>query len=176
MNHQDYRHPATRKRCKSIRSASKLHQTDRLNRRLRKPRRGHTSHQSSLASPNDPQDMMNTEPLVGVRFFSLRHQALSGLHDCRFEEDDKVEDNEEHNGDIELQLPRAAAKAIQRRPLLEECTICFNAYGKSDNSVWWCDKGCGQGAHQNCFEQWRKQRTQVGQAPSCMYCRTEYAT
>ena len=52
--------------------------------------------------------------------------------------------------------PPCTAKHVQRRPIDEHCSICFDPMSMQDDLVW-CKAQCGKNFHKECFELWRQQ-------------------
>jgi hypothetical protein len=68
---------------------------------------------------------------------------------------------------------------VRRRPLNEECSICYDDRYLSDcdpADLVWCRSGCGRTVHKSCFEDWRTQLTITNPSRElqCMICRTPW--
>lgn len=57
-----------------------------------------------------------------------------------------------------------------RKPLDDDCPICYDAFDEHEKSTW-CKHGCGNNIHTGCFEKWATQKKQVDGKVTCPFCR-----
>ncbi|RHZ87919.1 hypothetical protein Glove_29g47 [Diversispora epigaea] len=57
--------------------------------------------------------------------------------------------------------------SIKRRPIDGNCPVCREPMNNNENLIW-CQRGCGNNMHHDCFVEWKKQKG------TCVYCRTEW--
>ncbi|CAG8440677.1 14563_t:CDS:2 [Cetraspora pellucida] len=62
---------------------------------------------------------------------------------------------------------------VKRRPIEGDCPICYEALTpERKDKVLWCQNGCGNNIHKECFLQWKGSR--VFTKVTCVYCRVEW--
>ncbi|KAE9371568.1 hypothetical protein N431DRAFT_491910 [Stipitochalara longipes BDJ] len=54
---------------------------------------------------------------------------------------------------VQPHVHRRPRVAVERKPLGEDCYVCYEPFDSPDNAVW-CRRRCGQNIHKECFEQW----------------------
>ncbi|RIA88093.1 hypothetical protein C1645_806984 [Glomus cerebriforme] len=70
-------------------------------------------------------------------------------------------------------LPSASNIDEKRRPIEEDCPICYEPLEEKDRkNIVWCREGCGNNLHKDCFEQWKKSKR--GCKVTCVYCRRDW--
>ncbi|RHZ89235.1 hypothetical protein Glove_17g45 [Diversispora epigaea] len=57
--------------------------------------------------------------------------------------------------------------AIKRRPIDGDCPVCREPLNNNERLIW-CQSGCGNNIHHNCFMEWKKRKN------TCVCCRTEW--
>lgn len=57
-----------------------------------------------------------------------------------------------------------------RKPLDDDCPICFMEFDGSEETVW-CRAACGNNIHKACFDQWARTK---GYNVTCPFCRTRW--
>ncbi|CAG8552666.1 14211_t:CDS:10 [Cetraspora pellucida] len=61
----------------------------------------------------------------------------------------------------------------KRRPIEGDCPICYEALTpEQKDKILWCQNGCGNNIHKECFLQWKGSR--VFTKVTCVYCRIEW--
>ncbi|RHZ73205.1 hypothetical protein Glove_232g75 [Diversispora epigaea] len=75
--------------------------------------------------------------------------------------------------DIELLKAIASGNQYKRRSIEGNCQICFDTLHNHQILIW-CENGCGNNIHMNCFTQWAD-TLPVGQKVTCVLCRTEWS-
>lgn len=60
-----------------------------------------------------------------------------------------------------------------RKPLDDDCPICYDAFDEHEKSTW-CKDGCGNNIHTGCFDKWATQKKQVDGKVTCPFCRTPW--
>lgn len=67
--------------------------------------------------------------------------------------------------------PDGTSSDRNRKPLDDDCPICYDQFDEHEKSVW-CQDGCGNNIHSGCFEKWATtKRAQDGKV-TCPMCRT----
>ncbi|RHZ59055.1 hypothetical protein Glove_365g267 [Diversispora epigaea] len=74
--------------------------------------------------------------------------------------------------DIEILKAIASRNQQKRRPIDGNCQICFETLHNHQILIW-CENGCGNNIHMNCFNQWAD-TLPVEQKVTCVLCRTEW--
>jgi len=67
--------------------------------------------------------------------------------------------------------PHGSSSDGNRKPLDDDCPICYDAFDDKEKSVW-CQDGCGNNIHAGCFEKWATQKRQTDGKVTCPFCRT----
>ncbi|CAG8610655.1 16358_t:CDS:2 [Funneliformis caledonium] len=63
----------------------------------------------------------------------------------------------------------------KRRPIEGDCPICYEPLEEKDrDNIVWCQEGCGNNLHKDCFEQWKKSKRGGSGKVTCVYCRGEW--
>jgi hypothetical protein len=76
---------------------------------------------------------------------------------------------------------RCAQTHAHRRPVDEECSICYSDILLADSDpseLVWCRSSCGRSVHRSCFDHWRAQyaNNPSGRRPlTCTICRAPWA-
>ncbi|RHZ76687.1 hypothetical protein Glove_194g162 [Diversispora epigaea] len=60
-----------------------------------------------------------------------------------------------------------AIASIKRKPIDGNCSVCMEPLNNGQKLIW-CQSGCGNNVHQDCFTEWTTQKV------TCVYCRTEW--
>ncbi|RHZ59149.1 hypothetical protein Glove_365g209 [Diversispora epigaea] len=60
-----------------------------------------------------------------------------------------------------------AIASIKRKPIDGNCSVCMEPLNNGQKLIW-CQSGCGNNIHQDCFSEWTTQKV------TCVYCRTEW--
>ncbi|KAI9801385.1 MAG: hypothetical protein M1825_003364 [Sarcosagium campestre] len=66
----------------------------------------------------------------------------------------------------------AGEKDDLRKPIEGDCPICILEFQPNTEEIVWCQAGCGNNIHKQCFEQWAASKN--GERPKCVYCRTPW--
>ena len=61
----------------------------------------------------------------------------------------------------------------RRKPVEEDCPICYDVLDPADADITFCGTQCGQNMHQHCVDEWMKTNDE---AKTCPMCRTAWKT
>lgn len=63
---------------------------------------------------------------------------------------------------------RSSGAPVIRRPVTENCYICYDGIDHIRDAVW-CQHGCGQNVHFECFSTWSRTLTRAGRSVTCAF-------
>jgi hypothetical protein len=98
-----------------------------------------------------------------------------GQYDLEMEEAMINAAQDEQNQEVTRRKTRKVSAArperveVSRRPIADECAICFEDLDGSEELVY-CRYGCGQNLHQDCLNKWANMKNDV----TCVYCRSPW--
>ncbi|RHZ50706.1 hypothetical protein Glove_493g57 [Diversispora epigaea] len=69
---------------------------------------------------------------------------------------------------MEVEKLKAIA-SIKRRPIDGDCSICREPLNNNENLIW-CQSGCGNNIHHDCFIEWKKRKVEIQRKISIQQC------
>ncbi|KAJ1660865.1 hypothetical protein IWQ61_000274 [Dispira simplex] len=103
----------------------------------------------------------------------------------RYRNPDSIQAKEMVSQDVDANQPEVSQFGVRRRLLAcmqedgdtDHCPVCYDDMTKEDwenNKLSWCQRGCGNNIHTECFEMWESHYKNRGQRVNCVYCRYDW--
>ncbi|KAJ1963057.1 hypothetical protein IWQ62_003338 [Dispira parvispora] len=103
----------------------------------------------------------------------------------RYRNPDSAPAEEMANEGGDASQPQVSSFGVRRRLLAcmqeegdsDHCPVCYDDMTKGDwenNKLSWCQRGCGNNIHTECFKMWESHYNGRGQRVNCVYCRYDW--
>ncbi|KAJ1652722.1 hypothetical protein IWQ61_007009 [Dispira simplex] len=103
----------------------------------------------------------------------------------RYRNPDSAQAKEMVSQDVDANQPEVSQFGVRRRLLAcmqedgdtDHCPVCYDDMTKEDwesSKLSWCQRGCGNNIHTECFEMWESHYKNRGQRVNCVYCRYDW--